>query len=291
LTDVQVDLLDLKSLSRHNKGHKYILIAIDVLSKRLWAIPVKRKKTPDMLVAFKELISQMPMAPNIIFSDNGTEFTNKDLRKFFEENEIQKHEASSSVIKAALAERAIRTLRQRIFRYFNHNKTLNWIDILQKFVDGINHSVSRVHGMRPIDVNFKNAQQVWERIYGDPYALTSQRKTKFKEGDLVRTTRGVKKLFEKEVIPSWGDQIFEVEGSKDQPGNPTTYKVRNVKGGPRLKGPYYKEELAHVRLQADTDRKIEKTYRKRKMANGTYQVEVKYVGDDKRYWIHETELV
>jgi hypothetical protein len=145
--------------------------------------------------------------------------------------------------------------------------------------------------MRPIDVNFKNAQQVWERIYGDPYALTSQRKTKFKEGDLVRTTRGVKKLFEKEVVPSWGDQIFEVEGSKNQSGNPITYKVRNVKGGPRLKGPYYKEELAHVRLQADTDRKIEKTYRKRKMANGTYQVEVKYVGDDKRYWIHETELV
>jgi hypothetical protein len=147
--------------------------------------------------------------------------------------------------------------------------------------------------MRPIDVNFKNAQEVWHRIYGDPFSTqTTERKTpRFKVGDYVRTSRGVKKLFEKEIIPSWGDTILEVEDVKEQMGDPITYKVRNIKGGPRHKGPYYAEELARVRPEADTEHKIERTYRKRKMADGTFEVKVKYVGDDKRYWIHETELV
>jgi hypothetical protein len=292
MTHVQVDLADMKDLSRHNKGHKYILVAIDVLSKRIWAIPIKKKEAGHMVPAFKELISQMPMKCHRIFSDNGKEFVNKELRDFFEQNDILKHEASSSVIKAALAERAIRNLKQRLYRYFNHNKTLKWIEVLPEIVDAINHSVSRVHGMRPIDVNFKNATQVWHRIYGDPYSLqTSKKNPRFKEGDLVRTTRGVKKLFEKEVVPSWGDTILEVEAVKQQKGDPETYKVRNIKGGPRHKGPYYAQELARVRPEADTEHKIEKAYRKRKLGDGTFEVEVKYVGDIKRYWIKETELV
>jgi hypothetical protein len=288
LTDCQIDLADVKSLARHNRGHKYILVAIDVLSKRIWAIPVRSKKADEMVEVFRQLLDQMEQPPHRFFSDKGTEFTNKQLREFLEKQDIEKYEASTSVIKAALAERAIRTLKQRLFRYFNHHKTLNWINVLPKFVDGINKSVSRVHGMRPIDVNFKNAQQVWEKIYGD--ALNpNKRGPRFKEGDFVRISRGIKHMFEKEVIPSWGDRIFEVEEIKKQ--NPVTYKLRNISGGPSVKGLFYGEEMAPVRLEADTNKKIEKTYRKKKKADGTYQVKVKYVGDDKRYWIPETELV
>lgn len=278
----------MQKLARHNKGYRYIMVAIDVLSKRLWAIPLRSKKDDEMVDAFKKLQELTPIKPFRYFTDSGREFTNKKLREYLDKEDILKHEASNSAIKAALAERAIRTLKQRIFRYFNHYKTLNWINVLQKFVDGINHSVSRVHGMRPIDVNFKNAQQVWEKIYGN-ILEPSKHKPRFKEGDYVRTTRGVKRLFEKEIIPSWGDTILEVEKIKKQ--NPITYKIRNKSGGPTLRGSYYAEEMAPVRVEADTEKKIEKTYRKRKMRDGTLQLEVKYFGDDKRYWIPETELV
>jgi len=53
--------------------------------------------------------------------------------------------------------RAIRNLKQRLYRYISQNKSLNCIDILLQIIDGINHSTCRVHGMRPIDINFENA--------------------------------------------------------------------------------------------------------------------------------------
>ena len=39
-----VDLADMQSLSRYNKGFKYFLCAIDLFSKCAWVIPIKDKK-------------------------------------------------------------------------------------------------------------------------------------------------------------------------------------------------------------------------------------------------------
>jgi hypothetical protein len=63
----------MQSLARHNRGFRYILVAIDVLSKRIWAIPVRAKKKEDMVEAFRLLLDQMEQAPHRFFSDNGGE--------------------------------------------------------------------------------------------------------------------------------------------------------------------------------------------------------------------------
>ena len=39
-----VDLADMQSLSKYNKGNKYLLCAIDLFSKYMWVVPIKDKK-------------------------------------------------------------------------------------------------------------------------------------------------------------------------------------------------------------------------------------------------------
>ena len=39
-----VDLADVQSLSKYNKGIKYLLCAIDLFSKYAWVIPIKDRK-------------------------------------------------------------------------------------------------------------------------------------------------------------------------------------------------------------------------------------------------------
>ena len=39
-----VDLTDMQSLSKYNKGIKYLLCAIDLFSKYAWVVPIKDKK-------------------------------------------------------------------------------------------------------------------------------------------------------------------------------------------------------------------------------------------------------
>ena len=49
-----VDLADMQSLSRYNKGVKYLLCAIDLFSIYAWIIPLKDKKGTSIVNAFQK---------------------------------------------------------------------------------------------------------------------------------------------------------------------------------------------------------------------------------------------
>ena len=49
------DLIDVRNLSRHNNGYKYILTVIDGFSKLAWAFPLKFKTPKEVLKAFQKL--------------------------------------------------------------------------------------------------------------------------------------------------------------------------------------------------------------------------------------------
>ena len=64
-----VDLADIQSLSRKNKGIKYLLCAIDLFSKYAFIIPLKDKKEISIVNAFNKIIKQSNRKPNKIWVD------------------------------------------------------------------------------------------------------------------------------------------------------------------------------------------------------------------------------
>ena len=83
-----VDLADMQLLSRHNKGIRYLLCAIDLFSKYAWVIPIKDKKGASIVNAFKKIISEGRKA-NKIWVDQGSEFYNKSFTDFLKINSIE----------------------------------------------------------------------------------------------------------------------------------------------------------------------------------------------------------
>ena len=53
-----VDLVDVQSLSKYNKGVKYLLCAIDLFNKYAWVIPIKDKKGTSIGNAFQKITSE-----------------------------------------------------------------------------------------------------------------------------------------------------------------------------------------------------------------------------------------
>ena len=64
-----VDLADMQSLSRKNKGIKYLLCAIDLYSKYAFVIPLKDKKGISIVNEFDKIIKQSNRKPNEIWVD------------------------------------------------------------------------------------------------------------------------------------------------------------------------------------------------------------------------------
>ena len=68
-----VDLADMQSLSKYNKGIKYLLCAIDLFSKYAWVVPLKDKRGITIVNAFQKVVSK-GRKPNKIWVDQSGEF-------------------------------------------------------------------------------------------------------------------------------------------------------------------------------------------------------------------------
>lgn len=75
------DLIDVQSLSRHNKGYKFLLTVIDALSKYLWVAPLKNKTGTEMVKAFETILAK-GRKPIQLQTDKGSEFHNKIVKAF-----------------------------------------------------------------------------------------------------------------------------------------------------------------------------------------------------------------
>ena len=78
-----VDLADTQSLSKKNKGIKYLLCAIDLFSKYAFVVPLKDKKGISIVNAFNKIIKQSNRKPNKIWVDQGSEFYNCVFKKWY----------------------------------------------------------------------------------------------------------------------------------------------------------------------------------------------------------------
>ena len=111
-----VDLADIQSLSRKNKGIKYLLCAIDLFSKYAFVIPLKDKKGISIVNAFNKIIKQYNRKPNKIWVDQGGEFYNDVFEKWLSDNDIIMYSTYNEG-KSVVAERFIRTLKYKLYKH------------------------------------------------------------------------------------------------------------------------------------------------------------------------------
>lgn len=107
-------MADFQSLAKTNDKNRYLLLGVDVLSRRVFAAPVKSKSSKDMIKAFEEIFKQMPHLSSEIFTDRGYEFESGEMKKYFKGKGITKFVSSTGDTKAAVAERFIRTIKSLI---------------------------------------------------------------------------------------------------------------------------------------------------------------------------------
>ena len=236
------DLLVLRQYSRKNKGYKYILTVIDTFSKYLFLEPLKTKTGKEVTEAFKKIIKQSKRKPNLLHVDKGKEFVNKDFKKMLEKKHIIMYHTENAE-KSAIAERANRTINEKLKLYFHIQKNYEWISLLKHITDEYNNKdIHRTIGMPPAKVNKKNEDEIYCRIYNlNSFKLE---KPKFKIGDIVRITIN-KGIFDSKYTRNWTREKFVI--TKVHYTDPITYSIKD-ENGENVVGKFYKQELLLTRL-------------------------------------------
>ena len=234
---------------------------------------VKNKKGVNVTKALENIFQERK--PKKLWTDKGAEFYNKDDKKLLDIYSTENEEKSSIV------ERWIRTMKEKMWKYFTDNNTYRYIDILPDLVKDYNNTVHTSIKMTPIEASKKeNELTAWRNLYPDRYKIHNLQ-PKFSVGDEVRITKK-KKVFEKGYTTRWTEEIFTIK--KIQNTNPITYKLEDLQGE-EIKGSFYEQELQKTAQQIY---RIEKIIKKEK---GKSLVKWKGYSDKFNSWVDNKDLI
>ena len=248
------DLADMSSLSGSNDGNKYILVFIDVFSRLAQAEVVKRKDGKSVATALKNILESGYFNKlRRLNSDEGTEFYNKNVKHLLSRKGIVLYSTSSREIKASMAERLIRTVKGKLYRYMSHNNTRRYIDILPDIIDSYNNSSHRSLGNKqsPFKVHHLTDPLAIKHQFERMFKYTSPRRNRVSPdlaiGQYVRIADEKKNsVFRRGYTVQNTIEIFRIKNI-DKKEKPVVYYLEDLQGE-SIKGIFYREELVPTHL-------------------------------------------
>jgi hypothetical protein len=245
----------MSALGSRNRNYNYYLLCIDCFSRMIFVEPIKRKLATDVVDGFEKIFQRAQCLPWKIITDAGREFTAGIVQKYFRKRQISHFcEYTSPNWHAGMAERANRTVRERLYRYFTEVGHRKWVPIIQELVNAVNNSPSRALGGKfsPMDVhlNRENAVDFLRKYFKEQREKIDTKILKRESGDksmkeLRAGTRvrieNRKNLFQKGFVGNFSDEIFTIDHRRRS--IPTTYRLRDNQGN-LVKGWFYRHDLS-----------------------------------------------
>ena len=151
-------------------------------------------------------------------------------------------------VKSVVAERFIRTLKTKIYKYMTAISKNVYIDKLNDIVNEYNNTYHTTIKMKPVDVK--------DNTYIDFKKEVNDRDPKFKVGDHVRISE-YKKIFAKRYTPNWSEEVFLIKKVKNTV--PCTYAINDL-NGEGIMGTFYENEQQKTTQQ---EFRIEKVIKKK----------------------------
>ena len=175
-----MDLAYVDKLAEDNNGIKYLLVRQDLFGRLVDAKVMKRKDSKETVRALLSMITKKNR-PKKFWVDKGTEFAG-EFKNLCKAEGIQIY-STMSEIKAAFAERTIRSLKNIHYRYMEGN-AYKYIHKLTQIVLALNSWRNCSLDLTPKKVKNSDFLSI---LYSKP--VREFRKPKFKVGDRVRISK------------------------------------------------------------------------------------------------------
>ena len=261
-------------ISKYNKGIRYLLCIIDLFSKYAWIVSLKDKKGVSIVNAFRSILDRSKRKPKEkkIWVDQGSEFYNSYFKKWLKDNDINMYSTYNEE-KSVVAERFIRTLKNKIYKCMTATSKNVYVDVLDDIVDEYNNTHHKTIEMKPVDVESDSFAKYNEK--------SNEKDPKFKVGDHVRISK-FKNVFAIGYSPNWSEEIFIVKKIKNTV--PWTYVISDL-NGEEIVGSFYKKELQKTNQK---EFRIEKLIKRK---GNKFYVKWKGYNNSFNSWIDKKDLI
>lgn len=239
----EIDLIDFRAINKYNNGFNWILICIDVFSKYIWAVPMKRKTGYEVTKAMKKIFEESNRKCEKVCSDKGKEFDNITFKTFLKHKNVVQQFANNPVIKCSIVERVIKTIKSKIFKYFTYSNSQNYIDNLQNIINTYNNCTHSTIKKKPNEVSVNNSLEIYS-VLKKKYEKDEKRFPSLLVNDCVKIHASKYNVFAKGYKQKWSSENFKIKEVLLK--NPYPVYILTDLNGIIIKGRFYVQELQKV---------------------------------------------
>ena len=168
------------------------------LTEELHKPIIRKVKKRKVYSAFQNVLDDSKKKTNKIWVDKGGEFYNRPMKSWLEKNDIKMYSTHNEG-KSVVAERFIRAIKNKIYKYMTSISKNAHIDKLDDIVDEYKNAYRRIIKVKPVDVKGNTYINIDKEV--------NDNEPKFKVGDHVRISK-YKNIFAKGYTPNWSDEIL-----------------------------------------------------------------------------------
>ena len=234
----QIDLTFLPKFKKQNHGYDIMMTCININTRKGYAYMAKNKEQNTIVDLLEKLYEDTNKRIHTINSDNGTEFLNRKVQKFFDEHDITHITCDAGdKFKMGKIERFNRTVKQRIENHFLATNSVVWYDVLDDILQNYNNTYHSAIKMKPNNVGIEEEKQIVDEalekvsdILSSQQMLTSPVRIRLK-----------KEIFDKGT-QLWSEDLYDIVDNTLM----GRYLVKKVGGRVPLKKTFRYEELQSV---------------------------------------------
>ena len=287
------DVAYMKKFDTFNDGFGFFVVFIDVFSRFAWTYTLKTLTGIEMKKVLQDVFQQQKCQH--LYTDSGSEYQNRWVNKYLTDEGVI-HYTSTNETKVAHAERLIKQLKKKLYKYMTWKNTFRWIDVLQDITNSYNNTYHRIIQMTPAQARTTDRYTLWTNQYepkDKPKRKVAKPKNKspykFKVGDQVNLL-ALRKPFSREYDESFTTEFFKIADRKVNQQIPT-YTLKDYNNDD-VKGQFYESEIQKINADENKVYKIEKVLRRRKR-NGQQELFVKFQGWPSKFnaWIVDPQTL
>ena len=214
---IQMDIIVMDKFGQTNSGNKYILLLIDVFTRKGFAFPMKTKGIKDTSEVLSTFCKTY-FTPKIINCDNDSSFLGKQFNKVIDDNKIELIENDVGDHNAlGIIDRFVQTIKNTIYKYMKTKNTTNWISSLDNIIESYNKTPhSSIIDIIPNEADTTSNERNIFEINLHKMKETASKPTNFEIGDKVRLEVKKDKLNNRSYAQNYSDKVYEITNVTDK---------------------------------------------------------------------------
>lgn len=209
-TEWNADLLFYRKDKGRNKKQEYILLCVDIFTRKMYGASMSSKSPKSAVKAFLEIFEEAKAVPKVITTDSGTEFKGETIALFEEYNIIHRMVNVGDHRALGILDKASQTIRSMIAKQFTQKGNRNWVDYFKTAMRNYNNTPHNgIYLYTPNEAE-KNASLIYY-IDNTTKNVGNNKKTQHQVGDKVRVRIYKGRTFSKGFDPTFSSEIYTIQ--------------------------------------------------------------------------------